>query len=190
MQVLLEQMRTLHDIDTATGIHLDRVGERVGRSRYLSLPLENVYFAWDGDGPGWDEGYWKGRYDPETGMTALTDDVYRIVLKAKIGANCWDGTIPGAYEVWRTIFADTGSIIVIQDGQNMSMIVGIAGIKLDPVLRQIVLQRYIDLKPEGVRISFYAVSDSGAPIFAWDCDSDGLAGWGTGVWPTNLTPAP
>ena len=42
MQAMLERMRTLHDIDTATGVHLDRAGEWIGRSRYVAIPLENV----------------------------------------------------------------------------------------------------------------------------------------------------
>ena len=96
MQAMLERMRTLHDIDTATGVHLDRAGEWIGRSRYVAIPLENVYFSWGVEGLGWNEGYWKGKYDPNRGMVRLSDDAYRTVLKAKIGANRWDGTIPGA----------------------------------------------------------------------------------------------
>lgn len=190
MQAMLERMRTIHDIDTATGIHLDHDGEWVGRSRYLSMPLEGVYFSWNTEGLGWNEGYWKGKYDQDQGLVRMDDETYRLVLKTKIGANRWDGTIPGAYEVWETVFADSGSIIIIQDNQDMSMILGITGIRLDNVLKQIILQRYIDLKPEGVRISFYAVSREGSPLFAWNCNSAGLAGWGIGVWPERLTPTP
>jgi len=188
MQAMLERMRTLHDIDTATGVHLDRAGEWIGRSRYVAIPLENVYFSWGVEGLGWNEGYWKGKYDPDRSMVRLSDDAYRTVLKAKIGANRWDGTIPGAYEVWRTAFADIGSVVVIQDNQDMSMLLGITGVRLDNVMRQLILQRYIDLKPEGVRISYYAVSNSGAPLFAWNCDSEGLAGWAKGAWPEKILP--
>ena len=188
MQAMLERMRTLHDIDMATGVHLDRAGEWIGRSRYVAIPLENVYFSWGVEGLGWNEGYWKGKYDPDRGMVRLSDDAYRTVLKAKIGANRWDGTIPGAYEVWRTAFADIGSVVVIQDNQDMSMILGITGVRLDNVMRQLILQRYIDLKPEGVRISYYAVSNSGAPLFAWNCDSEGLAGCAKGAWPEKILP--
>ena len=60
MQAMLERMRTLHDIDTATGVHLDRAGDWSGRSRYVAIPLENVYFSWGVEGLGWNEGYWKG----------------------------------------------------------------------------------------------------------------------------------
>ena len=110
-------------------------------------------------------------------MVRLSDDAYRTVLKAKIGANRWDGTIPGAYEVWRTAFADIGSVVVIQDNQDMSMLLGITGVRLDNVMRQLI-----------VRISYYAVSNSGAPLFAWNCDSEGLAGWAKGAWPEKILP--
>lgn len=95
MQAMLERMRTLHDIDTATGVHLDRAGEWIGRSRYVAIPLENVYFSWGVEGLGWNEGYWKGKYDPDRGMVRLSDDAYRTVLKAKIGANRWVEPSPG-----------------------------------------------------------------------------------------------
>lgn len=182
-QALLEAIRAGFDLDSAVGVQLDKVGEWVGRTRYLDAPLVGVYFAWDTPGVGWGEGSWKGPYDPDSGMVALPDDAYRTLLRAKIAANAWDGTIPGAYEVWETLFADSGSIIVIQDNQDMSMVVGVAGISLDAVMRALLVGGYIPLKPEGVRISYYAVPPGGGAIFAWGCDSEALGGWGHGKWP-------
>ena len=77
----------------------DRTGEWIGRSRHLRLELDDVYFEWGREAVGWARGSWKGLYDPETGMVRLPDETYRLLLKAKIGANRWDGTVPGAYEV-------------------------------------------------------------------------------------------
>ena len=142
---------------------------------------------------GWNEGVWKGRYDPENGLMSLPDDIYRMLLKAKVAANRWDGTTPGAYEAWEIAFADIGSIILIQDNQDMSMVVGIAGSVMNPVFEQLLLQQYVPLKPEGVRIAWYAVTPDGGPLFAWNCDSPALAGWSGehttgGRWPRKLTP--
>lgn len=183
VQELLETIRACFDLDSAVGVQLDKVGEWVGRTRYLDAPLVGVYFAWDTPGVGWGEGSWKGPYDPESGMVALPDDAYRTLLRAKIAANAWDGTIPGAYEVWETLFADTGSIIVIQDNQDMSMVVGVAGISLDAVTKALLVGGYIPLKPAGVRIAYYAVPPAGGAIFAWGCDSEALGGWGKAKWP-------
>lgn len=68
-----------------------------------------MYFEWGREAVGWARGSWKGLYDPETGMVRLPDETYRLLLKAKIGANRWDGTVPGAYEVWESAFADTAA---------------------------------------------------------------------------------
>ena len=75
------------DIDTAVGVQLDAVGERVGVSRKLKTPLEGVYFAFDEDEVGFDEGVWKDDYDPSEGMVSLDDEFYRLVIKAKIAAS-------------------------------------------------------------------------------------------------------
>lgn len=185
---LLEKMRIAFDLDTAIGAQLDAVGVRVGRARQLHTPLEGVYFSWDVAGIGWQEGVWKGKHDPDTGIVSLPDDIFRMLLKAKVAANSWDGSTPSAYDAWEVAFADMGSVILIQDNQDMSMIVGIAGARLTPVFEQLLLQGYVPLKPEGVRIRWYAVTPDGGPLFAWNCDSPALAGWGKGRWPVRLVP--
>ena len=61
--------------------------------------------------------------------TGLPDDLYRMLLMAKVAANAWDGTTPHAYKVWGTAFAGTSAIIFIQDHQDMSMTVGVPACK-------------------------------------------------------------
>lgn len=194
-QAALAMLPQAFDVDTAIGAQLDAVGLWVGISRYLQIPLEGVYFAWDTEKVGWAEGVWKGRYDPESGLSALDDENFRRLIKARIAANRWDGTVSMAYDAWRLAFADLGSLIIIQDNQDMSMSVGIAGARPDAVFRALLQGSYIPLKPEGVRISWYAVTPDGGKLLAWNCDSDGLGGWpdeagNGGHWPEYLVPAP
>ena len=208
-QAILRDIRGTFDLDTAVGVQLDAIGQWVGRTRYLEGPLAGVYFSWDESGVGWGEGVWKGPYDPSTGLTMLQDDLYRRLPKAKIAAILWRGNVPDAFAGWAAAFApvlgtpdpysgkaaygsaaDTGAVIIIQDNQDMSMSIGIAGIPLDSVFRAMLLGGYIPLKPEGVRIEWYAVTEDGGPLFAWNCDGDGLAGWGEGGWPAVLHPSP
>jgi Protein of unknown function (DUF2612). len=178
------------DLDTAVGVQLDQVGFWIGVGRRLRTPLENVYFSLDIEGLGFDQGVWRGRHDPETGLTILPDDQYRTLLKARIAANHWDGTIPGAYRVWEVVFRNERSIIFIQDNQDMSMIVGIAGLPLNAVLQALLTGGYIPLKPEGVRIRYYAVGTAEGPLFGFDVHNDALAGFDTGQWAQILYPSP
>lgn len=73
------------------------------------------------------------------------------------------------------------------------MIIGIANMPLTPVFRELLTQQYIPLKPEGVRVKYYAISPLKAPLFAWNCDSKALQGWSGkdkkgGCWPSLIKP--
>ncbi|HAU7856148.1 TPA: DUF2612 domain-containing protein [Escherichia coli] len=82
---------TAFDIDSAVGVQLDILGLWIGRSRVVSQPISGVYFSWDTDGLGYDQGVWQGPYDPDSGYMYLSDETYRVILKAKIAINNWDG---------------------------------------------------------------------------------------------------
>ena len=115
MQNLLAGMPALFDLDVAIGDQLDKTGLWIGLTRFLEIPL-SIYFSWDTAGLGWDQGVWSGSYSPGHGIVALDDPHYRILLKARVVANQWDGTIPGAYTAWNDLFAPEGYQILIQDG--------------------------------------------------------------------------
>ncbi len=177
------------DLDQAVGVQLDAVGLWAGASRRLGIPLVGVYFEWDGPANvGWDAGSWKGVFDPDSGLVNLPDDAFRKLIRAKIAANNWDGTIAGAVAVWEIAF-DGGQTIIIQDNQDMSMIVGFVGAPLSAIDQALLLGGYIPLKPAGVRINYYAFPPSDGPLFAWDSLSDSLAGWDTGQWAIEIVPS-
>lgn len=189
LQNVLASIPSKFDVDTAKGHQLDVVGQLVGISRIITTPLTGVYFEWDGDTViGWDSGIWIDEFSPTSGITILPDDYYRILIKAKIAANQWNGSIPEAYDVWENLFSN--NTIIIQDNQDMSMGVVISGAALDALTRALITGGYIPLKPEGVRVSYYAVPGVAGPVFAWDAeDNAGLGGWDTTSWAEILSPS-
>ena len=116
------------DIDNAIGIQLDMIGDIVGRKRLLDFQPR------DGSHP------------------RLNDDMYRIVLKAKIGINHWDGTFPSMYGLWQNLFPEYK--IFIQDNQDMTMAVHLEG--YTPILLcELVRHDYIIPRPEGVGLNLW-----------------------------------
>jgi hypothetical protein len=180
---LLASIPELYDIDTAVGQQLDRVGEWVGVSRKLSLPLTGVYFSFDAAGLGFDQGTWLGPFDPTSGLVSLPDDQYRILLYATIAANNWDGTVPTAYTAWNTIFAPLGYSILIEDNQNMTMDVVLVGPSPDAVTLALFTGGYLNLRPAGVGINnYYLPSVPGSPVFGMDVETASIAGFDVGGW--------
>jgi hypothetical protein len=184
---LLASIPELYDIDTAVGQQLDRIGEWVGVSRNLSLPLTGVYFSLDTTGLGFDQGTWLGPFDPTTGLVALPDDQFRILLYATIAANNWDGTVPSAYDAWNTIFAPLGYSVLIADNQDMTMNVVLVGPSPDAVTLALFTGGYLNLRPAGVGITnYYLPSVPDSPVFGLDVENSAIAGFDIGAWVTPL----
>lgn len=153
-QALLISMIRAFDLDHAVGAQLDAVGVRIGQPRQISVPLAG-YFTLDEAGLGFDEGYWQGRFDPDTGVTSLDDDSYRLLLRARSLANAWDGTIGSAEAIYRVLFAGSGYAVTIQDNQDMTMTVFVTGSAPDPRARALIEGGYLDLTPAGVAVTDY-----------------------------------
>ena len=182
IQTVLRSFPRAFDIGTAVGQQLDGLGEWIGRSRRINEPISGVYMEWDTTAAvGWEAGVWKGQFDPNEGLVELPDDSYRLLLKAKIAANQWDGTIPGAYQVWEQVL--TGSYLIIEDLQDMTMAIGVSGIPLSTLYTRLLTRGYLPLKPAGVRIRGYAVVPTKGVLFGWDVnESAAFAGWEIGNW--------
>lgn len=175
---------SLYDIDAAVGAQEDTVGLWVGASRQVAVPLTGVFFSWGTVGLGWGEGVWHEAGTPTTGLISLNDDDYRTLLYATAAANIWDGTIPGAYRAWNSLFAGTGIGILIQDYQDMSIGLALTGPVPTAVQRALFVGGYLSLVAAGVRVRWYATPPMpGVPYFAWNANTSTLAGWGAGYWP-------
>ena len=181
------------DLDTAAGDQLDAVGLWVGIKRQLATPITGVYFEWDGATSltGWGSGVWQGLYDPSSGLTSLPDDEYRRLIRAKIAANHWDGTVQHAEEVWDQVFQSdaTAQRVLLQDFQDMSMLVSFVGPPLTAIQQALLIGGYFPLKCAGVRIRNYSLSINPGPVFAWDvANGTTLDGWGVGSWTQEISP--
>jgi hypothetical protein len=186
----IETVPALYDLDDAVEQQLDTVGLWVGRDRDLAVPLTDVYFSLDIDGLGLDQGTLQGPFDPTTGLVRLPDDAYRTLLRATIAANQWDGSIPQAYVIWDTLFAATGTSILIQDNGDMSMFFALSGPEPDAVTLALLTGGYLALKPAGVGISAYFVpSVPDTPFFGLDVENDAIAGLDVGALATELSPS-
>lgn len=218
LQVVLNSIPGLYDLDAAVGVQLDTVGQWVGQSRNLKEPITGVYFSFDTTDLGFDQGTWLGPFDPTSGLVALPDDSYRILLYATIAANSWDGTVPSAYTIWGTLFASFGYEILIQDNQDMTMGIVLIGPTPNAITLALFTGGYLNLRPAGVLIEFYGVqSVQNTPVFGFDAalsayvvtsggeqvvtgggevvivggtgGGSSVAGFDLGAWFTYITPA-
>lgn len=163
-QNTMQELPLLFDLDLAIGDQLDKVGQWVGASRNLSKPL------------------------PPDGITILQDDDYRVLLKAIVAFNNWDGTVPGMYNIWFTVFGPNNFDVLIQDNQDMTMLVVVIATTFNVVALVLLTNGYFDLRPAGVRLKgYYQPSVPDQPVFGWGVQNANIAGWGTGVWIQPIT---
>ncbi|WP_236209001.1 DUF2612 domain-containing protein [Pseudomonas tohonis] len=173
------ELPSAFDLDIAIGAQLDVIGLWVGISRAVKTPLA-VYFAFDTEGLGFDQGAWRGPFDPDSGLTQLDDETYRTLIRAKIGANHWDGTLDGSKPILALVFAGP-AVAFIEDNQDMSMTIGIAGQPPSALELALLTGGYIPIKPEGVRVNYITTTSPG-PIFGFDVDNEFIAGFDESSW--------
>lgn len=153
MIALAQATPNLYDIDQATGAQLDAIGLWVGLPRTIQTPLL-VYFSWDTDNLGWDQGNWYGTGQPVNYTVSMDDGTYRIMLKAKIAANQWDGSTEQYLNDFQIIFAGTGITITFVDNQNDTIDVYFSA-KPSALLIGLLQNGYLPLRPAGVLQTFH-----------------------------------
>lgn len=111
------------DIDSAVGDQLDILGKWIGVDRAVAAPISGIFLEWDTERVGWDQGVWLGPYQSSDATTYLSDDTYRIVLKARIGINNWNGQNGTLPTILETALAGTGIKMIVVDNQDMTITV-------------------------------------------------------------------
>ena len=182
-QALLASMPAAYDLDLAIGAQLDAVGVWVGVSRFITIPIPSVFFSFDVANLGWDTGYWKGPFDGTDGLSRLDDESYRLLLRGRIAANHWDGTLAGAAAALAYIFNDPNTHVFIQDEQDGSFSLNVAGKLLSIVSSALLAGGYIPLKPGGIRLAHVNITSvGGSPLFGFDLNTPAIGGFGIGAW--------
>jgi hypothetical protein len=151
-QNMLLSLTQAFDLDTSVGAQLDADGRWIGLSRSILAPLDNVFFSFDDDANGFDAGIWYLPHQPTYGLTAFDDETYRLLLKAKIAANKYDGTLPSMVTILREIFSP--ATVVVTDNMDMTIDVTITGQPPSTLFKYLVLGGYMPIKPAGIQLSY------------------------------------
>lgn len=100
LRALLDEYPAAFSVDEAAGAQLDMLGKWLQVSRVLP-------------------------FAPVSGSRILGDEDYRLLIRAQIARNTWDGTNEGAETIFSTVFPSFG--IVLEDRQDASINVVIRG---------------------------------------------------------------
>lgn len=148
----LESMTLAFDLDQAVGVQLDTLGQIIGQGRTMT-------------------------FQPSDGVSPILDDTtYRLLLRARIARNQWNGSIDSLQAIWQTLFP--GGRISIQDGQNMSVTVIISG-AFTSIAQDLIRNDLIVPRPQAV---LFAYTFAALPIFGFDENNGTIAGFDTGKW--------
>ena len=146
---------TIFNLENAVGDQLDKLGELVGISRKLPTDVENI-------------------------PSVLTDELYRLVIRAKIYKDHWDGTREQMEEIFQVFFPDAPFEIV--DNQDMSYTVNVISPEMSDTMLALITNGFILPKPAGVRVNYNVLDTT---LFGWDVENAFIDGWDKGQWSTN-----
>ena len=131
---------------------LDKMGALVGVTRALPIVDENI-------------------------PAVLDNETFQQIIKAKIYADHWDGTIEGLEVIINNTFADLSYELI--DGQDMTYTISILNPAASPKDVALLFNGFILPKPSGVKVN-YIIFDTA--LFGWDSDTQFLKGWDEGQW--------
>lgn len=157
LSALSDGIDSAFDIDQAAGVQLDILGKIVGRERTVDFI------------PSYD-------FSP-----TLNDDDYRLLLKAKIGINQWDGLQSSLGPLWARLFP--AGKIGSYDNQDMTMDIYASGPDLPSMAVDLIRHGYIVPRPQAVLVNYY-IGD--LPFLGFDYDNDFISGPDKGHWWTPL----
>ena len=148
---LSSRVDQFYNIDSAVGSQLDVLGKWIGFSR--TLDISKRWFSFNELYEGFDLGNWYVFGDVPYESVTLTDQLYRVVLKAKILINQFDGTRPAFESILTKLFSlDTATFKVVQDSP-MNVSVHVNG-SINQIVFFLLQEGILDFTPVGVSIKW------------------------------------
>jgi hypothetical protein len=145
------QFNQAFDMDFAVGPQLDIIGQWIGIDRELP-------------------------FQPSGGVSPILDDTtYRLLLRAKMAQNNWNGQIGSLYTIWHQLFP-TGTI-AFQDNQNMTATIFLTG-SFSSVIQDMIVNGLIVPRPETVQYTYIFATT--LPVFGFDRNDTFVAGFDEG----------
>lgn len=154
---VMDSFWSFYDFDAATGTQLDDLGTWIGLARDVNVPT--------------------------LGMVTLGDSDYKLLLRSKIAANHFDGSMEQYQDILQGLFVGEPFSMFAVDNQDMSITIYI--LNASPSALQLALLKggFLPPKPEGVRINFLLYT---GPLFGLDHDDTLISGPDIGSFATYL----
>ncbi len=207
LQKTLLDIRLINDVETASGVQLDNIGEIVGQPRELINVTSTGYFGFEEDTSaktfGSTDNSSGGLYyslgDPVTGNILLADPLYRLFVKAKIRNNSSGGTPEEVIAATKDLF-QTNHVELLEgnpddetEGAVFSLYIGRPWNDPEqtvfPGLDEADIASRILPRPVGVRIIFtdVGVTETLNSVDNWSFASDELYTLANVTYPSTLS---
>ncbi|MCK9802081.1 DUF2612 domain-containing protein [Pseudomonas sp. MAFF 302030] len=152
IEAAAQAVRKSYDIDTAVGEQLNVIGRIVvaPRSFVGAMPMNpGLFDLTDGDEFGDDEAMFSALTIDQDGQ--LSDDLYRLVIKAKIVKNNGDATIENILDGMNFLLPKA-NVLRVTDGEDMSFSIEFYG-QITNLERFALLNAGLVPKPQAVRFN-------------------------------------
>ena len=148
---LAQLISSLYNIDTAVGSQLDVLGQWIGFDRNIKIPKQ--WFSFNEPYEGFDIGNWYFFGDIPNSNVALTDQLYRVILKAKILVNIFDGTRPSFEAILNQLFSFDNATFTITQTQPMVITVTVQQ-KVNQLIFFLLTSDAFNFTPLGVKVTW------------------------------------
>lgn len=177
IDVVINDLNTKRWIDTAEGVQLDGLGDIVERDRIVNQSIQLTFFGFEGqpNSLGFGQARFRSAEESYLSSSKLSDDEYRLVLRAKVFKNCSLTYAEDTINSLKFLF-DTDRIILSEIG-NAKFIVAVGR---ELTVNEITLVKALDLyvRAGGVGCQFMTHFDYGKTFgFA---NQKGAVGFGQG----------